>query len=200
MADLPSIARRLQIEETRFKSAVSESLAQKLGGTMNFLLDNYAIPPGAIFDYGGDEGTVPLGWIICDGRAVSRTTYANLYTAIGTRWGIGDGASTFNVPDLRGSFTRMVDLTTEGQKGADPDHATRTRPGTGTGTAEQVGSYQGDAVGPHNHRLYTNPGSGSGYYPRSSSGDVDPQLGPVVANSGTETRPKNWYVMKIIKT
>jgi microcystin-dependent protein len=44
----------------------------------------------------------PTGWLICDGAAVSRTTYSNLFTAIGTTWGIGDNSTTFNVPDLRG--------------------------------------------------------------------------------------------------
>jgi microcystin-dependent protein len=50
--------------------------------------------------------TVPQGWFQCDGAAVSRTTYANLYTAIGTLYGNGDGVNTFNLPDLRGQFVR----------------------------------------------------------------------------------------------
>lgn len=44
----------------------------------------------------------PTGWLICDGSAISRTTYAILFAVIGTEWGVGDGATTFNVPDLRG--------------------------------------------------------------------------------------------------
>jgi microcystin-dependent protein len=46
--------------------------------------------------------TAPQGWLICDGSAVSRETYANLYTAIGVTYGNGDGTTTFNLPDLRG--------------------------------------------------------------------------------------------------
>lgn len=47
-------------------------------------------------------GTVaPTGWLLCDGRAVSRATYAGLFAVIGTRYGIGDNATTFNLPDLR---------------------------------------------------------------------------------------------------
>ena len=46
--------------------------------------------------------TAPDGWLNCDGSAVSRTTYATLFAAIGTTWGAGDGSTTFNVPDLRG--------------------------------------------------------------------------------------------------
>lgn len=51
------------------------------------------------------RATVPsIFWLMCDGSAVSRTTYANLFTAIGTTYGVGDGLTTFNVPDLRGRF------------------------------------------------------------------------------------------------
>jgi microcystin-dependent protein len=45
---------------------------------------------------------VPSGWLLCDGSAVSRTTYAALFAAIGTTYGAGNGSTTFNVPDLRG--------------------------------------------------------------------------------------------------
>ena len=46
--------------------------------------------------------TAPTGWLICNGSAVSRTTYATLFAVIGTTWGAGDGSTTFNLPDLRG--------------------------------------------------------------------------------------------------
>jgi len=45
-------------------------------------------------------------WLICDGQAVSRTTYADLFSLIGTNFGAGDGQTTFNVPDYRGKFLR----------------------------------------------------------------------------------------------
>lgn len=45
---------------------------------------------------------VPEGWLLCDGSAISRTTYADLFSYIGTAWGVGDGVTTFNIPDLRG--------------------------------------------------------------------------------------------------
>lgn len=60
--------------------------------------------PGVIIEYAGT--TVPPGWLACDGSAVSRTTYLALFTQIGTTWGAGDGATTFNVPDLRNLFLR----------------------------------------------------------------------------------------------
>lgn len=50
--------------------------------------------------------TVPDGYLYCDGSAVSRTTYSELFAAIGTLYGAGDGSTTFNVPDLRGYFLR----------------------------------------------------------------------------------------------
>lgn len=53
--------------------------------------------------------TPPAGWLKCNGAAVSRTTYATLFAAIGTTYGAGDGATTFNLPDLRGTFLRALD-------------------------------------------------------------------------------------------
>lgn len=58
------------------------------------------VPSGAVMPYAGSS--VPTGWLECDGTAVSRTTYADLFTAISTTWGTGDGSTTFNLPDLRG--------------------------------------------------------------------------------------------------
>lgn len=57
-------------------------------------------PAGRIEQYGG--ASAPTGWLECDGSAVNRTTYARLFTAISTTWGVGDGSTTFNVPDFRG--------------------------------------------------------------------------------------------------
>ncbi len=61
------------------------------------------VPVGTIIDYGGSS--TPTGWLLCDGSAVSRTTYSALFTAIGITWGPGNGTTTFNVPDLRGRST-----------------------------------------------------------------------------------------------
>lgn len=55
---------------------------------------------GEIFDFAG--ASPPAGSVLCYGQALSRTEYADLFTAIGTVWGVGDGSTTFNVPDLRG--------------------------------------------------------------------------------------------------
>lgn len=57
---------------------------------------------GEIRMWGG--ATAPTGWILCQGQAISRVTYAILYAAIGTIFGAGNGSSTFNVPDLQDKF------------------------------------------------------------------------------------------------
>lgn len=54
---------------------------------------------GSIIPYGGT--TAPSGWLLCQGQAVSRTTYSELFKVIGTSFGVGDDSTTFNVPDLR---------------------------------------------------------------------------------------------------
>ena len=57
-------------------------------------------PTGTVSDFAGLNA--PSGWLMCAGQAISRTTYANLYSIIGTTFGVGNGSTTFNVPDLRG--------------------------------------------------------------------------------------------------
>jgi len=59
-----------------------------------------SMPIGAIIQFAGS--TIPNGWLICDGTAISRETYADLYTKIGTAYGTGDGSTTFNVPNFKG--------------------------------------------------------------------------------------------------
>lgn len=59
-----------------------------------------AMPIGCVLDYAGP--TAPDGWLICDGRTVSRLTYSQLFAAIGTVWGAGDGSTTFRLPPTSG--------------------------------------------------------------------------------------------------
>lgn len=63
-------------------------------------LQGVKIPIGGIILY-ADTTAAPTGWLVCDGSAVSRTTYADLYDLIGDTYGSGDGSTTFNVPDLQ---------------------------------------------------------------------------------------------------
>ena len=83
----------------------------KIDGTLYKLLDRdssdaryAAFPAGVLTAYGGSS--VPSGWLLCDGAAVSRSTYAALFAAIGTTYGGGDGSTTFNLPELRQKFLR----------------------------------------------------------------------------------------------
>lgn len=64
-------------------------------------------PPGAVAHFA--RNSAPTGWLKANGAAVSRTTYAPLFAAIGTQFGAGDGSNTFNLPDLRGEFLRSWD-------------------------------------------------------------------------------------------
>ena len=61
--------------------------------------DRISSPTGAIIMFSGSSA--PIGWLLCDGSAVSRTTYANLFVVVSTTYGAGNGSTTFNVPDLR---------------------------------------------------------------------------------------------------
>jgi microcystin-dependent protein len=62
---------------------------------------------GTVLDFAGSAA--PSGWMMCYGQAVSRTTYTALFAAIGTTYGAGDGATTFNLPDLRGRIAAGAD-------------------------------------------------------------------------------------------
>lgn len=57
-------------------------------------------PAGVVLPFAG--ATAPTGWLLCFGQAVSRTTYATLFTTLGATYGVGDGSTTFALPDLRG--------------------------------------------------------------------------------------------------
>lgn len=62
----------------------------------------FALPSGTVLLFAGASTTAPDGFLFCRGQAVSRTTFAALFTSLGTAYGVGDGTTTFNVPDLRG--------------------------------------------------------------------------------------------------
>lgn len=163
------------------------------------------MPAGIILPFAG--ATSPTGFLICDGTAVSRTTYSILFNAIGTGWGQGDGSSTFNLPDLRGRFLRGVD----GSAGNDPDKTTRIASNPGGNTGNSVGSLQADNFANHTHALNTNNATGTNNATATNfiaSAAPQPMWSTPgnVANTvsiqntgGSETRPKNVYVNYIIK-
>lgn len=96
---------------------------------INTVFPNALFKPGMMIDFGGTSA--PAGWLLCDGSAISRTTYANLFAAIGTTWGIGDGSTTFNVPDYR----------------------RRTSVGSGGTATPTLGNTTGSVGGEENHTL-----------------------------------------------
>ena len=165
-------------------------------------------PSGTVVPFAG--ATAPEGWALCDGSAVSRTTYASLYTAIGDAWGNGDGSTTFHLPDLRGRFLRGVDAAA----GNDPDSASRTASNAGGNTGDNVGSVQDDAFKSHDHDLrFRNSAAGNtqiqnaqGFARTDNAGNnygynsFNTTNATLVENrGGNETRPINANVNYIIK-
>lgn len=153
-------------------------------------------PIGSITAFAGVAA--PAGWLVCDGTAVSRITYSTLFGIISTVWGVGDGSTTFNLPDLRGRFARGRD----GGAGNDPDAATRTALHTGGNTGDAVGSYQADSLRDHTHLIW-GVGSAHGGGPNSIYFGINSAYtnasGGVSTTPNAETRPKNAYVMYIIR-
>ncbi len=92
------------------------------------------IPSGMLAPFAGTSA--PSGWFLCYGQAVSRTTYAALFTAIGTTYGTGDGSTTFNLPDLRGRTIAGVD-----DMGGSAASRLTGDNGASTATADSNGSF-----------------------------------------------------------
>ncbi|KYG65267.1 hypothetical protein AZI87_11980 [Bdellovibrio bacteriovorus] len=153
-----------------------------------------SLPAGTILPFAGIN--IPDGFMLCDGRALSRAAYAGLFQAIGTAHGAPD-VNQFNIPDYRGRFLRGVDFTA----GLDPDKATRTamKPGGATGNA--LGSVQGDQIRAHNHTYQFNQTAvGSRTEPALQTSGNGGNSQTTNNTGGNETRPVNAYVNFIIKT
>jgi len=138
-------------------------------------------------------GTVPSGYLHCDGSAIDRTVYATLLGVISTTYGTGNGSTTFNIPDYRGQFLRGF---ANGQA-TDPDRSTRTNRGDGT-TGDAVGTKQLDEFESHTHlgsvySYYIGANGGYGYVSGTN------QATATSASGGNETRPTNISVMWCIK-
>lgn len=118
------------------------SLSRVAGGT---LYADMAI--GTIVPFGGSKE--PSGFLFCQGQAVSRTTYEELFKVIGTAYGSGDGSTTFNLPDLREATTKGVGLSGKSSNHYDSD-----------GVA--LGEFVEDRIKEHTHQVYVVNGTGSG--------------------------------------
>lgn len=128
--------------------------------------------------------TAPTGWLKANGAAISRTAYADLFSAIGTMYGDGDGFNTFNLPDLRGEFLRGWD------------------DGRGVDSGRSLGSSQGESLKSHNHSGTTND-AGEHSHPYSDSYHIEKYNGPhsnhsVSTQAGSGDRDfdntRIWYI------
>ena len=122
-----------------------------------------AAPTGVVQAYLGTSA--PTGWLLCDGTAVSRSTYSALFTLFGTRYGSGDGSTTFNLPDLRSQFIRGA-----------ADTVTLSGSVAGSNTHSHTGTTSSDGAHTHTFSGTTDP-TGAGYQKNVQSG----------TNSGTVT-------------
>ncbi len=183
--------------------SASKIIAQ-LALKQNVVAAGQLVPAGAIIDYGGYGA--PSGYLLCDGSAVSRTTYAALYAAIGTYWGYGNGSSTFNLPDLRGRFKRMGNY----GSGRDPDAGSRAASNPGGPTGDAIGTVQASAMERHVHYLQRPAHWGSNRKDFEYGGDCagysvadgnswDRGYDTDIRGGSTENRPLNAYVTCAIK-
>lgn len=146
------------------------------------------IPPGGVVAFG--MSTAPSGWLKANGAAVSRTTYAALFAAIGTTFGVGDGTTTFNLPDLRAEFIRGLD---DG-RGVDSGR------GLGTGQSSQMPNHSHSI----SETLYAAGGFGTGQ-PATIVGGQNTSASPASLGSaggssnGGESRPRNVALLFCIK-
>jgi microcystin-dependent protein len=163
------------VETLKIKDAAVT--AAKLAADVGVLF----VPAGAVMPFA--MNSAPTGWLAASGTAVSRTTYATLFAAISTTYGVGDGSTTFNLPDLRGYFVRG--------SGTNSD-------ATESGT---FGAKQADAFEAHTHLLTLNQNSTSNGTTTAESSFNGPATGNATTSStgDTETRPKNIAMLYCIK-
>ena len=125
---------------------------------------------------------VPSGYLECNGALLSRTTYANLFAVIGTTYGVGDGSTTFALPDLRGEFIRGFDN------------------GRGVDSGRTIGSNQNDAFKSHTHNTAVGSAHTTGSGSHHTMLGLSTSYGKTSSATGdNETRPRNIAMMYCIK-
>lgn len=185
----------VRIDASTSSMTVAATVQATAGSVVRMATLKEFVPVGLIQAYGGSSA--PTGWLLCDGSAVSRTTYADLFALIAETAGEGDGVTTFNVPDLRGRFLRGWD------NGAtnDPDAASRTALNTGGATGDAIFSLQADELKTHTHNYFRDvSGTGTGsIQPVGGNSILNSSPGATTSSGGNETRPKNVAVNYLIK-
>ena len=162
-----------------------------------FVEDNFFVPTGGSIAYGGS--VAPVGWLLCDGAAYSRVTYARLFAVIGTTFGVGDGSTTFNVQDKRGRTSIGLDGGTNRITSASVGGANANTLG-GTGGAE-THTLTTAQEAPHQHSTGTAiavGGTGSGF----AAGGLGSGITQITGSTGggaahNNTQPwlaENWIV------
>jgi microcystin-dependent protein len=143
-----------EIDELHDVSIASPQDGQSLqyNSTTDLWVNQQLIPAGSVQMFAGS--TIPTGWLLCDGRstAISRTTYAALFAAIGTTYGSGDGSTTFNLPDMRSRMPIGA--------GTGTGLTNRTLGGTGGGETKVINSAN---LPTHTHTIdHDHPATSSG--------------------------------------
>ncbi len=150
------------------------------------------------------RSTAPTGWLKANGAAVSRTTYAALFSAIGTTFGAGNGSTTFNLPDLRGEFPRGwddgrgVDVgRTLGSAQASQNIA-HTHGGTTSTNGSHVHEYVASNFQGSPTRQTSSDSITHGTRETSAAGDHNHSF-TTSSSGGTEARPRNVALLACIK-
>ena len=161
------------------------------------------VPSGVTLPY-VMTGAVPSGYLLCDGSPVSRTTYSGLFAVISTTYGVGDGSTTFNLPDFQGQFLRGFESGVSDAIGTKQDDAMQRITGSldkiYTNTGPLRTGYSVDGVFSVGTSTTSLPavGGGTGY---GLEFDSDTSTSPNAAKTDdVETRPTNYAVQWIIKT
>lgn len=168
------------------------------------LLSGGGVPSGTVIALASN--TAPTGWLKANGAAVSRTTYAALFAAIGTTFGAGNGSTTFNLPDLRGEFVRGWD----DARGVDSGRAfgsaqadefeSHTHTGsTNTYTHNHSGVITSSATGSGSSNAAALTTNGARYQIGNTASDSHSHTVTIDATGGAETRPRNVALLYCIK-
>jgi len=149
-------------------------------------------PVGSIFLWGGTRATLTDWALECDGSAVSRTTFSDLFDIVGTQFGIGDGSTTFNLPDLDGKFGRGApDAVDSGDTGG-ADSVTLTASESGVANHIHVTSFGTGSTGSAGPKFN---GTGANF-PRVNTGNPD---ATAPADDAHENRPAYQEAIYVIR-